>query len=164
MSAFSLIIEREGIEFESMVDQAISELTRHLGLQTLDLHGFEFDHFAGTQIDEMIVVTLAQLLIARSAGTKIMSLHNTGILEQLDGAVHRRDRNPAVDQGTTAKQFLDIRVIPGSGQDARNDSPLLGHAHALGNALSLDVIDLQVRHPEHRGEWGESKFVRTILK
>src|SRR3984893_1688732 len=164
MSAFSLIIEREGIEFEPMVDQAISELTRHFGLQTLDLHGFEFDHLAGAQIDEMIVVALAQLLVARSAGTKIMSLHDAGVLEQLHGAVDRRDRNPTVDQGTTAKQFLDIRVIPGPGQHTCNDSSLLGHAHTLGNALSLNVIELQLRHPEHRGGWGESQICKNILK
>src|SRR5262249_11593080 len=150
MSAFGLIVERHGIEFEPMVDQAISESTCHLSLQTLDLHGFEFDDFAGAQIDEMIVVTLAQLLIARSPGTKIMSLHDAGILEQFNSAVDRRDSNPTVDQGTTSKQLLDIRVIPRPGQHACNDPSLLSHAHALGNAFCLNVIELQVSHPGFR--------------
>src|SRR5258708_7942522 len=94
----------------------------------------------------MVVVALAQLLVARPAGAKIVSLDNAGILEQLHGAIDRRDRNPAVDQGTPAKQFLDVRVILGSGQDAGNDPSLLGHAHALGHALSLDMIGLRGRH------------------
>src|SRR5262249_33328737 len=112
LSTFGLVVERYGVEFETVIDQAISEPTRYFGLQLLDFHGLKLDDLAGAQIDEVVVVALAQLLIARPAGTKIVSLHDTGILEQLHGAVDRRDRNPAVDQGTPAKQFLDVRVIP----------------------------------------------------
>src|SRR5262245_21585438 len=103
-SAFRLIVEWHSVEFKSMVDQPIAEPLRHFRLQTLDFHGLEFDHFAGAQIDEMVVVASTQLLVARPAGPKIVSLHNAGVLEQLHGAVDRRDRNPAVDQRTPAKQ------------------------------------------------------------
>jgi hypothetical protein len=150
LSAFDLVIERHRVEFQSVIDQAISELTRHFGLQTLDFRGLEFNHFAGTQIDEMVVVAFAQLLVARPPGAKIVSLHNTSVLEQLDSAVNRRDRNPAVNQSAAAKQLLDVRVILSSGQDAGNDPPLLGHAHTFGDALSLDVIELFLRHAGSR--------------
>jgi len=154
MSAFCLVVERHGVKFKAMVDQPVSETARHFGLQALDLHRFELDHFTGPQIDEMVVVALTQLLIACPAGAKIMSLHDTGILEQFDGAIDRGDRNPIVDGGAAAKQLLDIRMIAGSCQHARNNPPLLGHAHPLGDALGLNVIELYVRHPQYRG-WGK---------
>src|SRR5262249_28787107 len=162
LSTFELVVERYGVEFETVVDQAISEPTRYFGLQTLDFPGFELDDLAGAQIDEMVVVALAQLLVARPAGAKIMSLHNTSILEQLHGAVDRRDRKLAVDRSTRAKQFFDIPVIPGPGQYSTKNPPLPDHAHATRNALSLDVVGLEARrrrfrHPEYRSGWGSPK-------
>jgi hypothetical protein len=34
----------------------------------------------------------------------------------------------------TPKKFLDVRMIVGFRQDARDYAPLLGHAHAFGGA------------------------------
>ncbi len=51
-----LILERKGVELQPMIDQAIAEPPRHFGLQALDLLGLEFDHFAGAQIDQVIVM------------------------------------------------------------------------------------------------------------
>jgi hypothetical protein len=79
-----------------------------------------------------------------------MPLHDAGILEQFHGAVDGRYRDPAVDQRAPAKQFLDIRVVLAPRKDTRDDPPLLGHAHALRHALSLDVIRLHARHSGFR--------------
>ena len=39
-----------------MIDQLVAELARDLGLQPFDLLRLEFDHLAGAQIDQMVVV------------------------------------------------------------------------------------------------------------
>src|SRR4051812_50048488 len=86
-----LVVERDGIEFEPVVDQLIAELARDLGLQALDLLGLELDHLAGAQIDEMVVMRIRYLLVARTAVAKLVAFDDAGILEQLDGAVDGGD-------------------------------------------------------------------------
>ncbi len=39
-----------------MVDKFVAELARDFGLQTLDFLGLEFDHLAGAQIDQMVMM------------------------------------------------------------------------------------------------------------
>ena len=67
-----------------------------------------------------------------------MPLDNAGILEQLDGPIHRRNRNSSVDFRTPPVQFLDIGMIVGIVQHARNGAALLGHAHAFFLAARFD--------------------------
>ena len=53
---FFLVVERHGVELEPVVDQSVAELARDLGLQALDLLGAEFDHLAGAQVDQVVVM------------------------------------------------------------------------------------------------------------
>jgi hypothetical protein len=114
-----------------------------LGLQFLDLFGRELDHLAVAQIDQMVVVAVAHLLVARAALAEIVSLDDAGVLEQLYRAVDRRDRDLVVDRDAAAIQFLDIGMIHGFRQHARDHAALLGHAHAGGSATRLDAGGLE---------------------
>src|SRR5687768_5142614 len=84
------------VELQTVIDEIETELFGHTPLEPLDLLVDEFDHAAGGQIDQVVVV-IADLLIARAAVAEIMALEDAGILEQLHGAIHGRDRNMRVD-------------------------------------------------------------------
>src|SRR5262245_31012025 len=53
---FGLVVQRYGIKLEPVIDQTVAEPARHFGLQRLDFFRLEFDHLAGTQVDQMVVV------------------------------------------------------------------------------------------------------------
>ena len=108
-----VVVERHGVELEPVVDQPVAELARDLGLQALDLLGLELDHFAGAQVDQMVVVRVGDLLVARAAVAEIVPLDDAGILEQLDGAVDGRDRDALVDRGAAPVELLDVGMIVG---------------------------------------------------
>src|SRR4051794_41057574 len=46
------VVQRDGVELQPVIDQAIAELAGDLGLQSLDFLRLEFDHLAGPQIDQ----------------------------------------------------------------------------------------------------------------
>src|SRR6478736_5078477 len=96
-----VFVERYAIQFQPMIDQLVAELAGDLGLQFLDLFGGEFDHLAVAQIDQMIVVAVGHLLVARPSLAKIVPLDDAGILEQLYRTVHRGDRDLVVDCDAT---------------------------------------------------------------
>src|SRR6185369_1597290 len=79
-----VVVERNAIQLEPVVDQLVAELARDLGLQLLDFLGGEFDHLAVAQIDQVVVMAVAHLLVAGAALAEIMSLDDAGVLEQLD--------------------------------------------------------------------------------
>ena len=70
-----------------------------------------------------------------------------GLLEQADGAVDGGDRDLGVDRGGALVERLDVGVILGLAQDARDGPALLGDAQALVGAQLFDV-DLAVH-----GSW-----------
>src|ERR1051326_1791363 len=80
------VVERHGVKLEPVIDQAITEPAGDLRLQALDLVRLELDHGAGAQVDEMIVVGVGNLFVARAALAKIMPLDDAGVFKQLDGA------------------------------------------------------------------------------
>src|SRR5262245_24204818 len=86
-----VVVERNAIELQPVIDQLVAELAGDLGLQLLDLFRGELDHLAVAQIDEVIVMAVAHLLIAGAALAEIMPLDDPGILEQFYGAIHCRD-------------------------------------------------------------------------
>src|SRR3954464_5913444 len=88
-----LFVERDAIQLQPVINQLVAELAGDLGLQLLDLLGGELDHLAVAQIDQMIVMAVGHLLIARPAFAEIVPLDDPGILEQFYGAIHRRDRD-----------------------------------------------------------------------
>src|SRR6187551_3816934 len=100
-SAFGLlVVERHRVKLEPVIDELVAELAGDLALQPLDLLGLEFDHLAATQVDQMIVMRIGNLLIARAALAKIMARDDAGIFKQLYRAIDRRDGDVLVDLGT----------------------------------------------------------------
>jgi hypothetical protein len=66
-----LLVERHGVEFEAMIDQAIAEAAGDLGLQRLDLLGAELDHLAGGEVDEVVVMVAGGALVARAPAAEL---------------------------------------------------------------------------------------------
>src|SRR5262249_7805098 len=141
-----LVVQRNGVKLEPVVDQLVAELAGDLALQALDFFRLKLDDLAVAQIDQVIVMRLGALLVTRAALAEIMARDDPGILEQLDGTVDGRDRDVLVNARAAAIELLDVRVIPGIRQYPGDHAALLGHAHALGDALGLDEIGLAFGH------------------
>src|SRR5207253_5233952 len=77
-SAFRLVVERKRVEFEPMIDQPITEAPRHVGLQAFDVFRLELDDLAGAQIDEMVVMAVGHLFIARPPVAEVVALDDAG--------------------------------------------------------------------------------------
>src|SRR5215210_6545798 len=65
-----LVGERHCVEFKPVVDEAEAQTPANLGLQGLDLFGAKLDYRAGAEVDEVIVVSLSRVLIARTSVPK----------------------------------------------------------------------------------------------
>ena len=57
-SALFVVLERDRVKLQPVIDQLVAELAGDLGLQPLDLLGLELDDLAGAQVDQMIVVRI----------------------------------------------------------------------------------------------------------
>src|SRR5215470_5101804 len=75
------VVERHRVKLEPVIDQAIAEPARDLRLQALDLVRLKLDDGAGAQVDQMIVMRVGNLFVARPALAEIMPLDDTGVLE-----------------------------------------------------------------------------------
>ena len=73
-----VVFERDAIEFEAMIDQLVAEPAGDLRLQLLDLLVGELDHLAVAQIDQVIVVAVAHLLVAGAALAEVVTLDDAG--------------------------------------------------------------------------------------
>src|SRR5438876_7683268 len=116
MSPLGLLVERNCVEFEPMVDQSIAKPPRDLRLQSLDVFRLELDHFAGAQIDKMIVVAVGHLLVTCAPVAKVVAFDDAGILEQPYRPVDRGNRDAVVDRGATPVELLDVGMIVGGGE------------------------------------------------
>ena len=79
--------------------------------QFLVLGVLEFDHLAGLDIDQMMMVAFFTGLIAGAAAAEIVPFQDAFLLEQADRAIDRRDGDVLIELGGAAVQFLDIRMI-----------------------------------------------------
>src|SRR5262249_36764947 len=113
----------------------------------------ELDHLARAQIDEMVVVAVGYLLVARAPVAEIVALDDAGVLEQLDRAIDSGNGDAVVDGGTAPVELLDGRVVLGGGQHAGDDTALLGHPHAFGGAQGFDVSRLRRVHDASPSYW-----------
>ena len=68
-----------------------------------------------------------------------MPLQDAGFLEQADGAVDGGDRDAGIDRRGALVQLLDVGMILGFAEHARDDLALLGDAQALFGAERLDI-------------------------
>src|SRR6185295_12388076 len=134
------VAERHRVKLKPMVDQLVAEFACDFGLPTLDLFGLEFDHFAGAQVDQMVVMGVGTCLITCAAIAEVVPLDDAGVLEKPHGAIDGRNRDMFIDLGATPIKLFDIRMIVGLGEDTRDHSALLRHTHAFGGAQRFDVF------------------------
>ena len=83
---------------------------------------------------------VTRLFIAAAAIAEIMLLDHARLFEQADGAIDGGDGDMRVDGRGAAVQLLDVRMVLGAGEHARDNAPLLGHPHAAVSAKFLDPV------------------------
>ena len=137
-----------------MVDEPIAELLGDPPRERLELFVDKFDDLAGLDVDQMVVMRVRRGFITRSAIAKLVTLENSRLLEQADSAIDRRDRDFGVDRGGALVKRLDVGVILGLAQHARDRAALLGDPEALVGAQLFDV-DSTVHGP--RLKWRRDK-------
>ena len=125
-----------------MVDQPVSQPFCDDFLQRLQLRVDEFDHIAGFDIDQMIVMRLGRGFVPGAPVAEIVPVEDACLFEQADGAVYGGDRNLGVDCRCALMQHFDIGMIGAFGQDAGDDAALVGDAQpALGTQLfQIDAL------------------------
>src|SRR5580693_3238284 len=69
-----VVVKRNAIQLQPVIDQLVAELAGDFGLQLLDLLRGELDHRAVAQIDQMVVVAVAHLLVTGTALAEIVPL------------------------------------------------------------------------------------------
>src|SRR5258707_8505956 len=89
--------DRHREEFEPMIDQAITQLLRDAALQFLDRFVLEFDHSAGLDIDQMIVMVGRTLLVTGATVAEIVTGKDTGLFEQPDGSIDGGDADARIN-------------------------------------------------------------------
>src|SRR3989344_1776462 len=87
----------------------------------------------------MVVMRFGRSLIARAAIAEIVPVENAGLFEQPHGAIHGRDGDARIDGRGTFMQPLDIGMIIGFGQHARDHAPLIGDPQTTIGAQRLQV-------------------------
>src|SRR5258707_15534251 len=86
-----LFVERDAIQFQPVIDQLVAKLAGDLGLQFLDFLGRELDHLAVAQVDQVLVMAVGHLLVARPALAQVVPLGDPGALHPCYGALYGRD-------------------------------------------------------------------------
>src|SRR5487761_735964 len=137
-------VARHGIELQAMADQIIAELGSDRFLQFLAVLVAEFDHFAGLQVDQMVVMGARHFLVARTAVAEIVARQNARLLEQAHGAIDGGDADARINRDGAAVDLLDIGMIGRFRQHARDDPALLGHLQALVEAKLFQPRDHRV--------------------
>src|SRR5690349_6886418 len=132
-------VGRDAVEFEPVIDKAEAQLLGYAALELFEFAIDELDHFAGFDVDQMIMMGFRRRLIARAAVAEIMTLENASILEKAHRTVDGGDRNARIDRGRALMQQLDVRMVFGIGQDTRDHPALFGDPQALFVAELLNV-------------------------
>ena len=90
-------------------------------------------------VDQMVMMRFGGLFVTRPSVAEIELVEQSRLFEQTHGAVYGRDRNLGIGQNGPAVQFLDIRMVVGIRQNARDNTALAGHFHAPFNAHLLQM-------------------------
>ena len=111
-----------------MIDQPVAQFLGNLLLQSFQFRIDKFDHATGFHIDQMIMVGFGNRFIARPAVAKIVTIQYACLFKKTNRPVDRCNRDAGVDRRGAFVQGLDIGMIFGIGNDARNDPTLVGDA------------------------------------
>src|SRR5690554_143620 len=118
------------IQLQPVMDDLVAELAGDLVLQLLDAVGLEFDHVAGVDVDQMVVMVAHRRLEARGAALESVAVDGADALQQLHGAVDRGQRNACVDLHRTAKYLHRVGMVAGIRKDTEDHAARPRDAHA----------------------------------
>ena len=125
-----------------MVDQAIAELLRDQLLQGFQFRVDEFEHIAGFDIDQVVVMRFRRSLVSRAPVAEIVPVEDPGFFEQPHSAVDRGDGNLRIDRRSALVQQLHIRMVIALRQDTGDHPALLGYTQAPVGAELLEIDPL----------------------
>src|SRR5687768_9662137 len=77
-------VEGDAVQLHAMVDEAEAKLLGDPLLQLFQVLVDELDHFAGLDVDQMVVVGVRRGFVARTAVAELVALENPSFLEQPD--------------------------------------------------------------------------------
>src|SRR6202012_2255127 len=93
----SLSVEPDSIKLHAVIDETETQTLGDLFLQRFEFGIDEFDHAAGLDIDQMVVMRFGRRLVPRPAVAEVVAVEDAGLFEQPDGAIDGGDRNARVD-------------------------------------------------------------------
>ncbi len=121
-----LPFQADTIQFQPVPLQPVAQLLGDPFLQGLDLGIDEFDHLAGREVDQMIVVVAVGGFIPRATIAELVLVQNPRLFEQLDRAIDRGKRDARIGPGGPGEQLFDIGVIRGLIQYPGDGAALVG--------------------------------------
>ena len=125
------MIERHDVELKPVIDETKAMLFGDAALERLDLIILKLNHLARLHIDEVIVMLIRHLFVARAAIAEVMALKDVGLFEQAQGPVDGRKADAAIHLGGTVVDRFHVGMIERFRQDTRNHATLIRHAEAL---------------------------------
>jgi len=134
-------VEGDAVKLHPMVDEAEAELLGDPPLKRLQLLVHELHDIAGFDVDEMVVMLVRGGLVAGAPVAEFVAFQDARFLEQANGPIDRRDRNPGIDRRRPLVKRLDVGMVFGLRQDPRDHPSLLGDPQALVRAQRFDVDD-----------------------
>src|SRR3982750_1558253 len=92
----AIAVEGDAVQLHTMVDEAEAEPFGDPLLQLLEIVVDEFDHSAGFDVDQMVVMGFRRRFVARAAVAEFVALKDACFLEQPDGPVNGCDGNVGI--------------------------------------------------------------------
>lgn len=93
--------------------EIVAEPFSDAGLEGFELRVLEFDHLAGPDVDEMVVMAGPFDLISRAAVAEVMALDQADIIEGAQRAVDRCHGQLRIMTARPLPQLVGVRMIAG---------------------------------------------------
>jgi len=153
-----------------MIDETKAVFLGDARLKRLDLVILKLDHLARLHVDEVIVMLIRHLLVARAAIAEVMALKDIGLFEEAKRTVDGRKADAAIYLGGAVVDRFHVGVIKRFGEHARNHAALVRHAEALFNTAlfksrghqSRSYHGISVRHAERHSHTRYTRGMATF--
>src|SRR3546814_18378661 len=96
-----------------MINQLKTKLAGNHLLQPFDLFVVKLNDAARLQIDQMVVMFVGHLLIARAPVAEVMAFQNAGLFKQAHGAINRGNRDFGLANGSAMIDLIDVWLVLG---------------------------------------------------
>lgn len=145
--AIRVIANGHGVKFKAMIDQSIAKSFCDFALEAFDFFILKFYHFTALNIDQVIVMFLPGLLIARPAMSEVMAFKHMRFLEQAHGPIDRGQTDSRIDSSGAPIHGIGVGMVLGIRKHLRDDAALFGHFEPLFEAQTFDAGKLSVHLP-----------------